>query len=140
MSHRPESFKISPDLLVTRCETEIIDLLVDHKEMPQDFGKDHVRSFFNGNDFHLVIYFHQEQDRGFQMFVVNDFSLHVEELHLLRELFVQLIKQGYSPATLKKAHYRVDDLIHMARTLRAVMHGTDSLPNDQFPPGTFLNY
>lgn len=130
---------ITPNLLLTRQETEILDFLIDRNEMPKDFDENQVKSFFVGKDFHLVLYFPQEQDRGFQMFVVRDFSIHVEELFILRDIFSQLIQQGHSTPLMKKAHYRVDNIIHMAHTFRALMHSNEPVSNDDYLPGTFWN-
>lgn len=113
---------LTPNLYISRNESEIIDCLVDHHEMPRDFEESKVISFFAGKDFHLVLYFPQLSDRGFQMFVVRDFSVHVDELFALRELFGRLIEDGHNMRQMKKAQYRVDHLIHMARTFRAMMH------------------
>jgi hypothetical protein len=139
MDQPTTSVQLTPHLLLTRHETEIIDLLVDRDEMPKDFDENQVRSFFVGKDFHLVLYFPQEKDRGFQMFVVRDFSIHIEELLMLRELFSQLIQQGQNTSLLKKAHYRVDNIILMAGTFRALMHSEEPLPNDDYLPGTFFS-
>mgnify|MGYP000294742732 CR=1 FL=1 len=136
MNNTPESFHITPHLLITRNETQIIDFLTDHNEMPKDFDENHVRSFFVEKDFHLVLFFPQQSDRGFQMFVVRDFSIHVEELFILKDLFSQLIQQGQNVAMMKKAHYRIDHMIHMARTFRALMHHEEPMPEDDYLPGT----
>jgi len=133
-----DAFSITPNLLVTRRETDIIDCLTDHNEMPRNFEENQVRSFFVGKDFHLVLYFPQEQDRGFQMFVVRDFSIHVDELFMLRDLLAQLIQQGQNLPMMKKAHYRVDHILRMAHTFRALMHSNEALPEDDYLPGEFL--
>lgn len=140
MQETNDTFAITPNLLVTRRETDIIDCLSDHNEMPRDFEANQVRSFFAGKDFHLVLYFACQQDRGFQMFVVRDFSIHVNELFMLRDLLAQLIGQEQNVAMMKKAHYRVDHILHMAHTLRALMHSGDALPEDDPLPGAFLNH
>lgn len=140
MSHFNDQFNITPHLLVTRDETQIIDFLTDHNEMPKDFDVNHVRTFFVEKDFHLVLYFPQKQDRGFQMFVVRDFSIHVDELFILRDLFSQLIAQGHNIPMMKKAHYRVDHMIHMAKTFRALMHHEEPLPEDDYLPGSFPSF
>ncbi|GAB2767710.1 hypothetical protein GCM10027275_07690 [Rhabdobacter roseus] len=132
MNNSFDSTQITPNIYLTRNESEIIDCLVDHQEMPKDFDENKVVSFFNGKDFHLVLYFPQANDRGFQMYVVRDFSIHVEDLFVLRALFSQLIQQGYSVNILKKAHYRVDHLIHMARTFRAMLHKEEIISEDDY--------
>ncbi len=139
MQNIQDTFSITPNLLVTRLETDIIDCLTDHNEMPRDFEENQVRSFFVGKNFHLALYFSQEQDRGFQMFVVRDFSIHVDELFMLRDLLSQLIQQGQNLAMMKKAHYRVDHILRMVHTFRALMHKNDPLLEDDYLPGAFLN-
>lgn len=137
MNTSTDPFNITPNLFITRNEIEIIDFLADHNEMPRDFDENQVRSFFVGKDFHLVLYFPQEHDRGFQMFVVRDFSINVDELFILRDLFRQLIQQGQNVPMMKKAHYRVDHMIHMAKTFRALMHHEEPLPEDDYLPGSY---
>ncbi|TDB61403.1 hypothetical protein [Arundinibacter roseus] len=131
---------LTPNLLLTRQETDILDCLTDHGEMPADFDENHVRSFFVGKDFHLVLYFPHTEDRGFQMFVVRDFSIHMDELFILKSIFQRLIQQGHNVAMLKKAHYRVDHLIHMAGTFRALMHSGEPEPTDDYLPGRVQGY
>lgn len=134
-----DSLTLTPHLSITRRETDIIDCLTDHNEMPRDFEENQVRSFFVGKDFHLVLYFSHEQDRGFQMFVVHDFSIHMDELRILRDLLAQLIQQGQNVAMMKKAHYRVDHILHMAHTFRALMHSDTTLPEEDYLPGALPN-
>jgi hypothetical protein len=131
---------LTPNLYVTRNETDIIDCLVDHQEMPRDFEDSKVISFFTDKDFHLVLYFPQLDDRGFQMYIVKDFSVHVEELFILRQLFGQLIESGQNIRQMKKAQYRVDNLIHMARTFRAMMHKELAHTEENTRPDAFPSY
>lgn len=139
MQDTHDSLDLTPNLSITRRETDIIDCLTDHNEMPRDFEENQVRSFFVGKDFHLVLYFAHVQDRGFQMFIVHDFSIHVDELYMLRELFTQLIQQGQNVAMMKKAHYRVDHILHMAQTFRVLMHSDTPLSEEDYLPGTLPN-
>ena len=139
MQETSDSFALTPYLSITRRETDIIDCLTDHQEMPRDFEENQVRSFFVGKDFHLALYFAHEQDRGFQMFIVRDFSIHVEELCMLRDLLAQLIQQGQNVAMMKKAHYRVDHILHMAHTFRALMHNDMPLSEEDYLPGALPN-
>jgi len=113
---------ITPNLYITRDESPIIDLLVDHQEMPTDFENSHVRSFYHGRDFHLALYFPDKKDRGFHMYVVQDFSLHVDDLIILRKIFAELINDGYDFHILKKAHDCTDNMVHMAKTFRAMLN------------------
>jgi len=117
-----ETHYITPNLYITRDESKIIDLLVDVKEMPTDFENSRVFSFYNNRDFHLILFFPDENDRGFHMYVVEDFSLHVDDLIILRGIFAQLISQGYDVHILQKAHNQIDNMVHMAKTFRAMLN------------------
>ena len=108
MKTNSPAWDLTPNLYLTRNESEIIDCLVDHHEMPNEFDENHVISFFNDTDLHLVLYFSKQEDRGFQMYVIKDFSVHVDDLILLRELFGRLITDGFSVLVLQKAQYRID--------------------------------
>lgn len=110
---------ITPNLYSTRDEVAIVDCLADHNEFPKSLEHNQVVSFFNGEDFHLVLYFANPTDRGFQMYVVRDFSIHVEEMCMLSSSFAQVIRDGSNIHQMAKAKNRVDDLIYMSDTLRA---------------------
>ena len=112
--------QITPQLYLTREEVSIIDSLVDHDEMPKDLGNDHAIAYFSGQDFHLVLYFADQHDRGFQMYVVEDFSVNVETMHLLSNSLSQLIQGGYKQHVVENAKGRVDQMIYMAGTFRAL--------------------
>jgi hypothetical protein len=120
-THSP-AWDLTPNLYLTRNESDIIDCLVDHHEMPTDFEENHVISFFNDTDLHLVLYFSKQGDKGFQMYVIKDFSVHVKDMILLRELFGRLIEDGLSVLVLQKAQYRIDHIISMSGTFRAMLH------------------
>jgi hypothetical protein len=116
------SWDLTPNLYLTSNETEIIDCLVDHQEMPVKFEEDHVISFFNATDLFLVLYFSKEDDRGFQMYIVRDFSMHVKDMILLHQLFDRLIIDGLRVSVLQKAQFQIDHIIYMADTFRAMIH------------------
>nr|WP_295933552.1 hypothetical protein [uncultured Dyadobacter sp.] len=122
MKSSPDSIYLTSNISITNNEEYIIDCLVDRDEMPSNFETSHVISFYVKTDLYLVLYFPQLEDRGFQMYVVEDFSQHIDDLVFLREMFMQLINEGHNPEILKKAHYKVDSILHMAKTLRAVIH------------------
>ena len=117
-----ESHYITPNLYITRDESIIVDLLVDVKEMPKDFDNSCVFSFYNNRDFHLILFFPDEKDRGFHMYVVEDFSIHVDDLIILRGIFAQLISQDYDIHILQKAHNQIDNMVHMAKTFRVMLN------------------
>ena len=122
MKSSPNSVYLTSNISITNDEEYIIDCLVDRDEMPSNFDMSHVISFYIKTDLYLVLYFPQLEDRGFQMYVVDDFSQNIDDLVFLREVFMQLINEGHNPELLKKAHYKVDSILHMAKTLRAVIH------------------
>lgn len=122
MKTNSPAWNLTPNLYMTSDEIEIIDCLVDHREMPTKLEENHVIPFFNSTDLFLVLYFSKEDDRGFQMYIVRDFSIHVDDLILLRELFGRLIRDGLSVDVLQKAQYRLDNIISMASTFRAMIH------------------
>jgi HKD family nuclease len=122
MKSSANSVYLTSNLSITNDENYIIDCLVDHDEMPANFETSHVISFYVQTDLYLVLYFPQLNDRGFQMYIVEDFSQNIDDLVFLREMFMQLVNEGHNPAILKKAHYKVDTILHMAKTLRAVIH------------------
>lgn len=68
------------------------------------------------------------------MYVVQDFSKHVGDLIILREIFASLIRQGFNFPILKKAHYQTDNIIHMAGTFRAMLNPDeqDHSENDEY--------
>jgi len=122
MKEFTSDWALTPNLFLTKNEVEIIDCLVDHREMPVKFEENHVISFYNDNDFHLVLYFSELEDRGFQMYVVKDFSVNVDDLILLHELFGKLISDGLSIHILSKAQNQIDNIIYMSNTFRAMIH------------------
>jgi hypothetical protein len=111
---------ITPNLCLTREEVTIIDHLVDYQEMPKDLGRDHAVSFFVGEDLHLVLYFSDHADRGFQMYIVRDFSVNVEDMCLLSNSLSELIRSGYKQHVVEQAKGRIDQMIYMADTFRAL--------------------
>lgn len=122
MKSSTNSVYLTSNISITNDEEYIIDCLVDRDEMPSNFDMSHVISFYIKTDLYLVLYFPQLEDRGFQMYVIEDFSQNIDDLVFLREMFMQLINEGHNPELLKKAHYRVDSILHMAKTLRAVIY------------------
>ena len=56
------------------------------------------------------------------MYVVRDFSVNVEDLIILHQLFAKLITDGLSIHILSKAQNQIDDIIYMTDTFRAMIH------------------
>jgi hypothetical protein len=122
MKANPLSWNLTPNLYFTSNETEIIDCLADHQEMPVKFEEDRVISFFNATDLFLVLYFSKEDDRGFQMYIIKDFSRNVKDMVLLHQLFDKLITDGLRVNILQKAQFQINHIIYMADTFRAMIH------------------
>jgi len=119
MNYQPPVY-LTPNLLMTNDEVAIIDSLIDHAEMPKQFERDSAISYFEGQDFCLVLYFSTLQDRGFQKYIVYDFSVNVEEMCLLSNSLAKMIESGYNVHVLGQAKNKVDNLIHMSGTFRAL--------------------
>ncbi|MCU0341438.1 MAG: hypothetical protein MUE30_16285 [Spirosomaceae bacterium] len=119
MNYQPPVY-LTPHLYMTNEEVGIIDSLIDHQEMPKQFDRDRVISYFEGKDYCLVLYFANQGDRGFQKYVVNNFSVNVEEMCMLSASLSQMIEAGYNVHILSQAKNRVDNLILMSGTFRAL--------------------
>lgn len=124
MNYQPPVY-LTPHLYMTNQEVEIIDALVDHQEMPKRFDHDRVISYFEGKDYCLVLYFANQSDRGFQKYVVSNFSVNVEEMCMLSHSLAQMIDEGYNVHILAQAKNRVDNLILMSSTFRALFGEKD---------------
>lgn len=118
----PGRIYLTTHLSIIRDEHEIVDYLIDHNEMPANYDANHVTTFYVGPDLHLVIYYSEESDRGFQMYVVEDFSVNVKELVLLRDMFARMVREYEQNSIFRKAHYQLDSIALMAKTLRAAIH------------------
>jgi hypothetical protein len=111
---------LTPSLYVTNNDVEIIDALVDHGAMFKSFSQSQVTSFLSGRDFYLVLFFADDYDRGFTMYVVEDFSVRVDDLLQLANAMRELLRQGYSYKVFSAAKSKVEQMIHMAPTFRAM--------------------
>ncbi len=123
------SRQLTPTLYVTNNDVEIIDALVDNGAMFKSFSQSQVTSFLRGEDFHLVLFFADDYDRGFTMYIVEDFSVRVDDLIQLANAMQELIRQGYSYKVFSAAKGRVEHMIHMAPTFRA-MFGKKEVEED----------
>ena len=119
MNYQPPVY-LTPHLYMTNEEVEIIDALVDHREMPAKFDTNRVISYFEGENYCLVLYFADVKDQGFQKYVVRNFSENVEEMHILSTSLSNMIKLGYNVHLLGQAKNYVDNIIHMSGTFRAL--------------------
>ncbi|AXE20780.1 hypothetical protein DR864_25135 [Runella rosea] len=119
MNYQPPVY-LTPHLYMTNEEVAIVDGLVDHQEMPKKFDSNRVITYFEGQDFCLVLFFADLKDRGFQKYVVSDFSVNVEEMCMLSNSLTQMISEGINVHLLSQAKNRVDNMIHMSGTFRAL--------------------
>jgi hypothetical protein len=125
MNYQPPVY-LTPHLYMTNEEVAIVDALIDHHEMPQKFDRDRVISYFEGENFCLVLYFADLHDRGFQKYVVNDFSVNVEEMCYLSSSLSKMIESGYNIHLLSQARNCVDAMIQMSGTFRALFGKKES--------------
>jgi hypothetical protein len=121
MNYKENYQQITPNLWLTRKDGIVIDALVDHNEVPIDWHKDQLITFFSKENFYLVFYFSKYDDKGFQMFLVHDFAHNVDDMVILSNTFSELIVKGQTNPMFRKALYRVDHLIHMSNTFRALV-------------------
>lgn len=112
--------QVTDNLYITNNEVEILDSLVDSKNMFYDFSKNKVVSFIKEMDFNLILYNSSERDRGFTMYVVKNFCEHEEELVLLRNVFNNIIGAGVNQYMMRIAKSKVEDIFYMANTFRAL--------------------
>lgn len=125
MNYQPPVY-LTPHLYMTNEEVAIVDALIDHHEMPKKFDDNRVISYFEGENFCLVLYFADLKDRGFQKYVVNNFSVNVEEMCILSSSLSKMIDAGYNIHLLSQAKNRVDSMIHMSSTFRALFRKKES--------------
>ncbi len=117
-----EQVIFTPNLYITRNDGEIIDMLVDKGLFFKNLSSNQLVSFFNDEDFCLVLYFADDYDRGFQMFVIRDFCVHVDELIALSYTFKNLLKAGYNYKFFSEAKGKIDDAIYLAPTFRVMLN------------------
>jgi hypothetical protein len=115
---------LADHLCLTRNESQIIDVLVDHDLFFRDLSLSQAAAFLHDEDFHLVLYFADDRDRGFQMYVVQDFSVNVLAMIQLSGVFRDLIGAGYQYQLFASAKAKTDQMIHMAATFRALFQKT----------------
>ncbi len=112
--------KVTDNLYITNNEVEILDSLVDSKNMFYDFSKNKVVSFISEMDFNLVLYNASNRDSGFTMYVVKNFCEHEGDLVLLRNVFDSILKSGVNDYLMRMAKSKVEDIFYMANTFRAL--------------------
>jgi hypothetical protein len=121
---------VTNNLSVTNNEVIILDLLVDTNNMFYNYSKNRVVSFIHEQDYHLVLYNAQSEDRGFTMYSVENFCEHEEDLVLLRNVFDRTIQEGFNDYLMRMAKSKVEDIFYMRNTFRALFKKPK--PNDDY--------
>ena len=113
---------ITNNLSITNNEVEILDILVDSNNMFYDYSKNRVVSFIHEQDYHLVLFNAQSNDRGFTMYSVENFCEHEADLVLLRNVFERTIQEGFNDYLMRMAKSKVEDIFYMVNTFRALFN------------------
>jgi hypothetical protein len=116
---------LTSNLYTSTNEVEILDALVDNGLFPKQFERTQVFSFLKDEDFYLIIFMVSATGhRGFLMYKVMDFSVHLEELYMLSSTFSGLMKAVEDNYPYRMAKHKIDEIIGMAATFRALFHKT----------------
>jgi hypothetical protein len=113
---------ITDNLNVTNNEVKILDLLVDTNNMFYDYSKNKVIAFIHEQNYHLILFNAQLNDRGFTMYSVTDFCQNEADLVLLRNVFNRTIKDGFNDYLMRMAKSKIEDIFYMAATFRALFN------------------
>ena len=124
------SQQLTPNLYITNRDMDIVDALVDNGAFFKNLSQSQVTSFMQGEDFHLVLYFADDYDRGFTMYVVERFAENVVDLVFLSETFDGMVRRGFNYRIFGTAKSKVDHMIHMAPTFRAMFGKSGSRDED----------
>ncbi len=121
---------LTPHLYTTVNEVEIIDCLVDYGYMPKQFDQNQVISFVKNENFYLVLFSaKQDGQKGFLMYEILDFTMHEREIYLMSYLFKELAAANDNNNTYRKAQYKLDEVLGMVPTFRA-LYGKTFDPDD----------
>jgi hypothetical protein len=113
---------ITANLNITNNEVQILDLLVDTNNMFYDYSKNKVVAFIHEQDYHLILFNAQLNDRGFTMYSVTDFCQNEADLVLLRNVFNRTIQDGFNGYLMRMAKSKIEDIFYMAATFRALFN------------------
>ena len=130
MNFQNQNNNVTDNLRITNNEVEILDLLVDTDNIFYDYSKNKVVSFIQEQDYHLVLYNAQNNDRGFTMYSINNFCEHEDDIVLLRNVFAQTIHDGFNDYLMRMAKSKVEDIFYMRNTFRALFKKPK--PNDDY--------
>ena len=71
-------------------DEEILDLLTDVDVRFTEFDADRITSFYVGTNYHLLLFFSKEGDKGFHLFTVENFKYNLSDLNALKEYLINL--------------------------------------------------
>ena len=120
MNFKNQNNNVTENLRITNDEGEILDLLVDTNNLFYDYSKNRVVSFIHEQDYHLVIFNAQLNDRGFTMYSISNFCEHEADIVLLRNVFDKTIHDGFNDYLMRMAKSEVEDIFYMRNTFRAL--------------------
>jgi hypothetical protein len=122
MSIENQTQTITANLNITNNEVQILDLLVDTNNMFYDYSKNRVIAFIHEQDYHLILFNAQLNDRGFTMYSVTNFCQNEADLVLLRNVFNRTIQDGFNDYLMRMAKSKIEDIFYMAATFRALFN------------------
>ncbi|RYU96178.1 hypothetical protein [Emticicia agri] len=124
---------LQPTLRIIADEVEIIDCLVDNREMFKTFDTNKTTAFLVGEDFHLVFYLaDNEPDNRFLMYIVEDFSVNEECMAFIVKQIEEQIQQNHNVYIMKQARNKVLDMLYMTDTFRALFGKTNVKEADEY--------
>lgn len=114
---------LTSNLYTSTNEVEILDILIDNGHLPKHFNSTQVVSFLRDEDFYLILFIVNPNGRkGFLMYKVLDFSIHLEELYMLSATFAGLMQAVEDNYPYRMAKHKVEQIMTMAATFRALFH------------------
>lgn len=103
-------------------EVEIIDFLVDHNAMIQDFSRSQMKWFFVDEDFYVILFLAEEGKQSFESYKIEHFSENMNDMIALWNSFDQRISNNEEVRIMKLAKNKVHDLIAISETFRALFN------------------
>lgn len=118
--------QIAHNLSPVHDEVEIIDFLVDHDAMIQDFSISQMKWFFVEEDFLIVLFLAEGVRQSFESYKIEHFSENMNDMIVLWNKFDQRIINNEEVRIMKLAKNKVHDLITMSDTFRALFNRIES--------------
>lgn len=109
---------LAANLYASNLDVEIFDILIDQDIKPKNWEESHVKSFWIGMDFGIVIYNPTNTEDRFQMYYFVDVLSNREAIEYLAAIFKELSNVDYF--VYKKAQNQLLDVIYMLPTYRAI--------------------